>query len=65
MDCKVIYEKLIFDIFKTIIIEQNKLLLKEISVKFELDYEELLQKYIKPEYYLPVIEKPKAENLNI
>lgn len=65
MDCKVIYEKLIFDIFKTIIIEQNKLLLKEISVKFELDYEELLQKYIKPEYYLPVIEKTKAENLNI
>jgi hypothetical protein len=59
MDNKVIYEKLIFDIFKTIIIEQNKLLLKEVAKKFELDYDELLKKYIKPEYYLPVIEKSK------
>jgi hypothetical protein len=57
MDNKITYEKLIFDIFKTIIIEQNKLLLKEVSSKFELDYEELLKKYIRPEYYLPVIEK--------
>jgi hypothetical protein len=59
MDNKVIYEKLIFDIFKTIIIEQNKLLLKEVAKKFELDYDELMKKYIKPEYYLPVIEKSK------
>lgn len=57
MDSKVIYEKLIFDMFKTIIIEQNKILLREVSVKFDLDYDELLKKYIKPEYYLPVIEK--------
>lgn len=59
MDNKVIYDKLIFDVFKTVIIEQNKLLLKEVSSKFGLDYEELLKKYIKPEYYLPVIEKSK------
>jgi hypothetical protein len=59
MDSKIVYEKLIFDVFKTIIIEQNKLLLKELAVKFELDYEELLRKYIKPEYYLPVVEKSK------
>lgn len=57
MDSKVIYEKLIFDIFKTIIIEQNKILLKEVSRKFDLDYDELLKKYIKPEYFLPVVEK--------
>lgn len=57
MDSKVSYEKLIFDVFKTIIIEQNKILLKEVSIKFDLDYDDLLQKYIKPEYYLPVIEK--------
>jgi hypothetical protein len=59
MDSKIVYEKLIFDVFKTIIIEQNKLLLKEVAVKFDLDYDELLRKYIKPEYYLPVVEKSK------
>lgn len=59
MDSKIIYEKLIFDVFKTIIIEQNKLLLRELATKFDLNYEELLKKYIKPEYYLPVVEKSK------
>lgn len=59
MDSKVNFDKLIFDIFKTIIIEQNKLLLREISTRFSLDYDELLKKYIRPEYYLPVIEKSK------
>lgn len=60
MDNKIVYDKLIFDVFKTIIIEQNKLLLKEISRKFDLDYEDLLKKYLKPEYYLPVIERSKS-----
>lgn len=57
MDNKIEFNKMIFDMFKLIIIEQNKLLLKEISEKFDLDYNELLSKYIKPEYYLPVIGK--------
>lgn len=48
---------MIFDIFKTIIIEQNKILLKEIAERFDLDYSMLLDKYIRPEYYLPVIVK--------
>ena len=43
MDSKVNFDKLIFDIFKTIIIEQNKLLLREISTRFSLDYDELLK----------------------
>lgn len=59
MDNKISYEKLIFDIFKSVIIEQNKLLLKEVSLRFGLDYQELLDKYIKPEYYLPVIDRSK------
>lgn len=59
MDSKITYEKLIFDVFKTVIIEQNKLLLREVSSKFGLDYEDLLKKYLKPEYYLPVVDKLK------
>lgn len=46
---------MIFDIFKSVIIEQNKMLLKDIAEQFDLDYETLLEKYIKPEYFLPVI----------
>lgn len=47
--------KMIFDIFKNIIIEQNKILLKQIAEKHNLEYEYLLEKYIVPQYYLPVI----------
>lgn len=57
MDNKIEFNKMVFDIFKFIIIEQNKVLLKELAERFNLDYEDLLSKYIKPEYYLPVIEK--------
>lgn len=46
-----------FDVFKNIIIEQNKILLKLIAEKYQLDYDELLKKYLKPEYYLPVVGK--------
>ncbi len=46
---------MIFDVFKTTIIEQNKLLLKEIAEKFDLDYDMLLEKYITPANYLPSI----------
>ncbi len=46
---------MIFDIFKNIIIEQNKVLLLQVSEKCGIDYETLLEKYLKPEYYLPVI----------
>jgi hypothetical protein len=62
MDTKVTFEKMVFDVFKTIIIEQNRILLKEVADKFNLDYNELLVKYIKPEYYLPVIEKTTPTN---
>lgn len=46
---------MIFDIFKSVIIEQNKMMLKDVARQFDLDYDTLLEKYIKPEYYLPVI----------
>jgi hypothetical protein len=46
---------MVFSVFKNIIIEQNKVLLKIIAEKYNLDYEELLKKYITPDNYLPVI----------
>lgn len=46
---------MIFDIFKTVIIEQNKVMLKDVAKQFDLDYDTLVEKYVKPEYYLPVI----------
>ena len=61
MDSKITFEKMVFDVFKTIIIEQNKVMLKKLAEKFNLNYEELLVKYIKPEYYLPVIEKTSSK----
>jgi hypothetical protein len=51
------YEAIIFNIFKNIIIEQNKKLLEIIANKYNIDHEYLISKYLKPEYYLPVILK--------
>ena len=48
---------MIFNIFKNIIIAQNKELLKAIAEKHDVDYEYLLEKYLKPAYYLPVVAK--------
>lgn len=46
---------LLFQVLKNVIIEQNRELLKIIADRFHLDEEELLQKYLKPAYYLPVV----------
>lgn len=46
---------MICDLFRNIIVEQNKEFLKKVAERYDLDYEYLLQKYLKPEYYLPVI----------
>ena len=48
---------MVFDVFKNIIIEQNKQLLKIIADKYDLEYDDLLQKYMTPDNYLPVITK--------
>lgn len=53
--------KMIFDLFKNIIIQQNRILLKEVAERFQLDYDELLKQYLKPEYYLPVIGKTNKD----
>jgi hypothetical protein len=46
---------IICELFRNIIIEQNKLFLKQISEKYNIKYEYLIEKYLKPEYYLPII----------
>jgi hypothetical protein len=54
--------QIIFNIFKNTIIEQNKLLLKIIAQKYNMDYDELITKYLIPENFLPVIEVSKNNN---
>ena len=56
MDNKVT-NKVTFDMFKNIIIEQNKQLLKEVAKITGKNEAILIEKYIKPEYYLPIISK--------
>lgn len=48
--------KVAFGVIKNVIIEQNKELLKIIATKHNLDYDALVDKYIRPAYYLPVIQ---------
>ena len=50
MDCQIA-----FSVIKNVIMEQNKVLLKKLADEFQLDYDELTAKYLKPDYYLPVV----------
>lgn len=50
-----VMKTMVFGVFKNTIIEQNKILLKLIADKYDLDYEDLLKKYITPDNYLPVV----------
>lgn len=48
---------MMFDIIKNTIIKENEELLKIISKKYKISYETLKDKYIKPEFYLPLVQK--------
>jgi hypothetical protein len=48
---------LAFSMLKNIIIAENKELFRKISEKYKIDYNELAEKYLKPEYYLPLVTK--------
>lgn len=48
---------MIFDFFKNIILAQNKVLLTSVAREFHRNESVLLDKYLKPEYYLPVVVK--------
>lgn len=46
-----------FQMFKYMTIAQNKELIKQIAKDFKLSESILLERYLKPEYYLPVVQK--------
>lgn len=56
--------KMVFDMFKNIIIEQNKELLHQVSQLTGKDEKILLEKYIKPDFYLPIIIKTTSGTNN-
>lgn len=57
MDTKVKKDReLGFEMIKNILIEQNKHLLKQIAKDFERSENNLLKRYLKPEYYLPIVQ---------
>ena len=51
-----------FAAIKNTIISQNKEFLLDLSKKFKLDYDYLCEKYIKPEYYLPIVSWSEHSN---
>ncbi len=48
---------MMFQVLKNVIIKENKALLKIIAKHHNLNYEDLEKKYLKPEYYLPLVVK--------
>lgn len=53
-----------FQMFKNIIIEQNKILIKKVAIETGIDEKELLEKYLQPAYYLPIITNTKVPSQN-
>lgn len=51
-----------FNMFKFMTIKQNRILLAQIAKDYNLNESRLLEKYLKPEYYLPV--KINVHNCN-
>jgi hypothetical protein len=49
--------EVMFTIFKNIIIEQNKRLIRQIAKDTGRNESNLMAKYIQPEFYLPIISK--------
>lgn len=50
---------MMFQMFKNVLIEQNKAFIKDLAKTFYKNEEEMMKKYLKPEYYLPMIAKSK------
>ena len=48
---------MMFGVLKNIIIEENKALFKTLAKEHKLNYVDLEKKYLKPEYYLPLVLK--------
>ena len=45
-----------FQMFKYITIAQNRALIKQIAADFGMNESRLLERYLKQEYYLPIIQ---------
>ena len=56
MDSQIEKGDIAFDILKNIIIKQNEEMLKVIAEHYKIPYQYLKKQYIKPEYYLPIVE---------
>jgi hypothetical protein len=50
-------ENITFELLTELIKNQNIMLLKNIAKKYKLDEEELLNKFLKKNYYIPYIDK--------
>lgn len=48
-------DMIVFNMIKNIIKSQNEKLLKDIAVHIGKDESYMIEKYLKPEYYLPII----------
>lgn len=46
-----------FEIMKNIIMQENALLLQKIAKKHRMDADYLIETYLKPEYYVPIVDK--------
>jgi hypothetical protein len=53
-------EKVAFQVIKNVIIKQNEVFLRDLAVRFNRDPDDFCKKYIKPEYYLPIIQRTIA-----
>jgi hypothetical protein len=52
-----------FDMLSNIIKAQNKALIKQIAKDFIRDESRLMKRYLKPEYYLPVVIKTLCDDV--
>ena len=57
MDKTIERRELGYEIIKNTIIEQNRQLLKNIAKDFGRSEARLIERYLKPEYYLPIVQK--------
>ena len=44
-----------FQVIKNVMMHQNEAFVRDLAVKFKKDPDELVAKYIRPEYYLPIV----------
>lgn len=56
-------QEVIFGLFKNIIVAQNKDLLTAVAKKNNIDPQYLIDKYLRSEYYLPIIDSVIQEKL--